>query len=156
MNDDSRVIVAYNLFRAGCSSAPPTWEMLDDWQRDAMRVSYLQGILDQPDAQKSASPDPVTVEACAKVADEKYADTSRHVLYRIAAASIANDIRALIGQLGSAEATAVNTLQPIFDAIAGSTYIDKDTDGFASIVINADAFVRIFNNHRDRSLCTSI
>ena len=46
--------------------------------------------------------------------------------------------------------------QPIFDAIAAATSIDKEPDGFSRIVIDAAKFVAVFNNHRDRALCTDI
>ena len=46
MNDDP-VVAAYISFRRG--AAPqilPDWMELSEWQRDAMRVAYLRGILD--------------------------------------------------------------------------------------------------------------
>ena len=51
---------------------------------------------------------------------------------------------------------AVNTDQPIFDALAAATQIDTEPDGFPRIVISASKFIEAFNNHRDRALCTSL
>jgi hypothetical protein len=39
--------VAYNVFRNGFSeNAPPVWDDLESWMRDALTVAYLQGTLD--------------------------------------------------------------------------------------------------------------
>lgn len=46
--------------------------------------------------------------------------------------------------------------QPIFDAIAAATQIDTHPDGIPRIVMSARKFIEVFNNHRDRHLCTSI
>jgi hypothetical protein len=51
---------------------------------------------------------------------------------------------------------AVNTDQPIFDAIAAATSIDTEPDGFPRIVMSASKFIETFNNHRDRDLCASL
>jgi hypothetical protein len=47
MNDDP-VVIAFNSFRRGHDNGPmlPEWMELAEWQRDAMRVAYLRGILD--------------------------------------------------------------------------------------------------------------
>ncbi len=50
----------------------------------------------------------------------------------------------------------VCTDQPIFDAIAAATSINKEPDGFPRIVMSAAKFIETFNNHRDRKLCTSL
>ena len=46
---DARARAAYETFRAGFRDhlrAPPSWEQLDGWMRDALKVAYLQGALD--------------------------------------------------------------------------------------------------------------
>lgn len=48
------------------------------------------------------------------------------------------------------------TDQPIFDAMAAATQIDKEPDGVPRIVMSAAKFIEVFNNHRDRALCTSL
>ena len=47
MNDDP-VVSAYMSFRRGYDFGPmlPEWMEMAEWQRDAMRVAYLRGILD--------------------------------------------------------------------------------------------------------------
>jgi len=45
----------------------------------------------------------------------------------------------------------VNHDQAIFDAISAA--VTHDSDG---IIINSKAFIKTFNNHRDRKLCTSL
>ncbi len=43
------------------------------------------------------------------------------------------------------------TDQPIFDAIAAATVLDRDR-----IIISPAKFIETFNNHRDRALCPSL
>lgn len=50
----------------------------------------------------------------------------------------------------------IYTDQPIFDAIAAAAQIDSEPDGIPRIVMSATKFIEVFNNHRDRALCTSL
>lgn len=49
MNDE-RIKAAYSAFRDGFRHTPPLkWDDQPAWIRDAFKVAYLQGMLDDPD-----------------------------------------------------------------------------------------------------------
>lgn len=53
---EERARAAYETFRVGFRGhlrAPPSWEQLDPWIRDACKVAYLQGALDGAFATKA-------------------------------------------------------------------------------------------------------
>lgn len=97
----------------------------------------------------------------------EHANIEEQAFYRFTAELILNERRAAIDAMRDAaqgqseqrsSSGTVNPNQVIFDAITASTRIENDYGGQSTqaIIIDTKKFIEVFNNHRDRALCTSI